>query len=96
MNKTTVQPVWVSVHPEFRVRNGILQKITGPKQTWVLCGGEDGGWQVKKDFGAKAIKRFGKQKDAIKFARKVAQREGGELVIQASDGKIREKTTAKA
>lgn len=65
-----------------------------PKQTWVASH-PDGGWQVKKDFSIKAIKRTATQKEAIKIARKMAQNECGELVIQDSSGRIREKTTAK-
>ncbi len=67
---------------------------TMTKQTWV-CNHPDGGWQVKKDFSTKAVKRTETQKEAIKLARKMAQNEQGELVIQATDGKIRKKVTAK-
>jgi hypothetical protein len=65
------------------------------KQTWVSPHPE-GGWQVKKDFSVKAFKRLPTQKAAIKLARKLASNEKGELVIQAVDGKIREKSTAKS
>lgn len=65
-----------------------------PKQTWVSPH-PDGGWQVKKDYSIKALIRTATQKAAIKRARKVARNERGELVIQAVDGKIREKNTAK-
>lgn len=64
-----------------------------PRQTWVACA--DGEWQVLKDCAEKAIKRFRTQKAAIKFARRVARNERGELVIQASDGRIREKNSVK-
>jgi len=72
-----------------------MKKSTHPKQTWV-CHHPEGGWQVKKDFSVKAFVRTATQKAAIKRARKIARNERGELVIQATDGKIREKTTAKA
>lgn len=68
--------------------------MTQTKQTWV-CKHPDGGWQVKKDFSVKAFKRFATQKAAIKLARKMARNERGELVIQAEDGKIREKNSVK-
>lgn len=64
------------------------------KQTWVSPHPE-GGWQIKKDYSVKAFIRTATQKVAIKRARKVARNERGELVIQAVDGKIREKNTAK-
>ena len=71
------------------------KKVTNrPKQTWVSPHPE-GGWQVKKDFSVKAFIRTFSQKQAIKRARRVARNERGELVIQASDGKIREKNTVK-
>ncbi len=67
---------------------------THAKQTWVSPHPE-GGWQVKKDFSVKAFKRTSTQKEAIRFARRMARNERGEIVIQAVDGKIREKNTAK-
>lgn len=70
-------------------------KAVKPKQTWVSPHPE-GGWQVKKDYAIKAVIRTGTQKEAIKRARKIARNERGELVIQAVDGKIREKNTAKS
>lgn len=64
------------------------------RQTWAGPS-PHGGWQVKKDGAVKAIKRTETQREAIKLARELARSEGGELVIQAVDGKIREKNTAK-
>ena len=64
------------------------------KQTWVSPHPK-GGWQVKKDLSVKAFIRTATQKAAIKCARKIASNEKGELVIQAVDGKIREKNTVK-
>jgi hypothetical protein len=73
----------------------VIRRKKMTKQTWVASH-PNGGWQVKKDFSTKAVKRTRTQKEAIKFARKMAQNECGELVIQSSSGKIREKTTAKS
>jgi hypothetical protein len=70
------------------------KKVTHPKQTWVSPH-PDGGWQVKKDYSVKAFIRTLTQKAAIKRARKIARNERGELVIQATDGKIREKNSVK-
>lgn len=72
-----------------------MTKTNQPKQTWVASH-PDGGWQVKKDNSTKAFKRTKTQREAIIVARRIARNEGGELVIQAEDGKIREKNTAKA
>lgn len=66
-----------------------------PRQTWVCIDSTTGEWIVKKDFSTKAIKRTTTQRDAIKFARRLARNERGELVIQAINGQIREKNTVK-
>lgn len=72
----------------------MVKRNVRTKQTWVSPHPE-GGWQIKKDFSVKAFKRTATQKEAIKYARRMARNERGELVIQAVDGKIREKNTAK-
>jgi len=72
----------------------MVKKAVHPKQTWVSPHPE-GGWQVKKDYSVKAFVRTATQKAAIKRARTLAKNEKGELVIQATDGKIREKNSVK-
>ena len=68
-------------------------KNKSKQQVWVLCGGELGGWQVKKDRAKKAIVRTKTQRASIAVARRIARKEGAEIVIQAEDGKIREKNS---
>lgn len=51
----------------------------------------DGNWQVKKENAERATKNFGKQKEAIDYAREIAQNQGSELVIHRKNGTIRDK-----
>lgn len=48
-----------------------------------------GGWTVRTAGAARALKRFDKQTEAVKYARKVAKERHGELVIHREDGTIR-------
>jgi hypothetical protein len=51
----------------------------------------NGGWSVKSAGTTRAIKRFDTQAEAIDWARRIAQSNGGELVIHRQDGTIRSK-----
>ena len=48
-------------------------------------------WQIKSEHSKKATKNFLTQKDAISYAREIARKQQGELVIHGRDGKIRDK-----
>lgn len=50
---------------------------------------ESGKWQVKLGKGAKALKLFDTQKEAIAFAKEKADNQEGSIVIHKLDGKIR-------
>lgn len=50
---------------------------------------EDGKWQVKFAKGAKAIKTFSTQLEAIDYAKKLAESQKGSITIHKKDGKIR-------
>jgi outer membrane biosynthesis protein TonB len=50
---------------------------------------EDGKWQVKFAKGAKAIKTFATQLEAIEYAKKLAASQEGSIMIHKKDGKIR-------
>lgn len=50
---------------------------------------EDGMWQVKGEKGAKALKLFRTQAEAIEFAKKTAENQEGNITIHKKDGKIR-------
>ena len=47
-----------------------------------------GGWAVKRDGAAKAIKFFSTQREAVEFAREISRKQGLEIVIHGRDGKI--------
>jgi len=51
----------------------------------------DGTWQHKADGNSKATAVTNTQKEAIASAKKVAENQGGEVVIHGQDGKIRSK-----
>ena len=51
----------------------------------------NGQWQVKRQGSEKATKNFETQKQAIDYARSIAIKQQGELVIHGRDGRIRDK-----
>lgn len=50
---------------------------------------DDGVWQVKLAKGAKVIKLFNTQKEAIDYAETLAENQDGSITIHKKDGKIR-------
>lgn len=48
-------------------------------------------WSVKGAGNEKATKNFSTQKEAIAFARQIAQNQKSEVVIHGEDGRIRDK-----
>ena len=50
---------------------------------------EDGKWQVKFAKGARALKLFDTQAEAIAFAKEKAENQDGTITIHKKDGKIR-------
>ncbi len=65
--------------------------MTKGKQIWVSPGGKD--WRAHRPGAKRAIKKTETQKEAFEVARKVALNQGAEVVIQGSNGKIREKNS---
>jgi hypothetical protein len=57
----------------------------------VFVGPHDDGWQVKRSGKARASVVTETQAEAIKIARRYAQEDGTELVVQNRKGQIREK-----
>lgn len=51
----------------------------------------NGGWQAKKEGGARAIAVTPTKKEAEKIGREVAKKEGSELVIRGENGRIQDK-----
>ena len=48
-------------------------------------------WAVRKEGSEKVIKITSTQMEATDYARKIAIKEGGEVVIHGRDGRIRDK-----
>ena len=46
----------------------------------------DGKWQVKYAGGEKAIKLFATQKEALEYTKKMAENQGGSVLVHASKG----------
>jgi hypothetical protein len=53
----------------------------------------EGGWAVRKTGAARASKVFANQQEAVKYAKEVAQKEGGAMYIHRSDGTIRDRSS---
>lgn len=58
-------------------------------QVWVSP--DNGQWKIKQPTNNKASKICETKKEAISEARKIAQNQGKELVVQNKDGKISQK-----
>ena len=50
-----------------------------------------GGWQVKGEGNNRATARTSTQREAIRIARPISQRQSAELVIHRPNGQIRDK-----
>ena len=46
----------------------------------------DGKWEVKFAGGEKAIKLFATQKEAVEYTKKMAENQGGSVLVHASKG----------
>jgi len=63
---------------------------------WVSPTG-DGDWKAQRENSQRAAGRFGTQEEAEDFARDILKgNDGGELITQGRDGKIRSKDTINA
>lgn len=54
---------------------------------------KNGQWAVRGAGNSRATRVFATQSEAISAAREIARKEGSELVIHRSDGRIREKNS---
>ena len=59
-----------------------------PRKEHHVVPNPNGGWDVKKGGGQKAIKHFNKKDEAVNFGRKVSKNQKSELVIHKKDGTI--------
>ena len=51
----------------------------------------EGGWDIKKAGGERAIKHLPTKEEAVNIAREISKNQGTELVIHGKNGKIQEK-----
>ena len=71
-------------------------KAAAKKKTYhVSLRAEDKKWCVKFANGAKVIKTFDTQKEAIDYAKKLADSQDGNITIHKKDGKIRKQDYSK-
>ncbi len=65
------------------------------KRTYHVVKRSDGKWEVKFAGGEKAIKLFDTQKEAIDYSKKMAENQGGSMLVHnskgANKGKIKKK-----
>jgi len=50
-----------------------------------------GGWSVRESGASRATRVFDSQADAVRFAKELSKRQGGDLFVHRSDGRIRER-----
>lgn len=66
------------------------KKKEAPKKeatrTYHLVKRADGKWEVKFAGGQKAIKLFNTQKEAIEYSKKMAENQGGSMLVHNSKG----------
>ena len=55
-------------------------------RTYHLVKRADGKWEVKFAGGQKAIKLFNTQKEAIEYSKKMAENQGGSMLVHNSKG----------
>lgn len=53
----------------------------------------DGRWAVRKYRSARASRVFSNRRDAVQYAKKAAQKQGGFMYIHDSDGRVRSRTS---
>lgn len=53
----------------------------------------DGGWQVRREGADRAVGVYSTKAEATEAAKSTLRRSGGELMVQARDGRIRENMT---
>jgi hypothetical protein len=51
----------------------------------------NGGWSVRESGASRATRVFDKQQDAVRFAKEISKRQGGDLYVHHSDGHILER-----
>jgi hypothetical protein len=59
-----------------------------PRKTHHVVPNSDGGWDLKKGGGERAIKHFDIKQDAVDFGRVVSKNQESELIVHKKDGTI--------
>jgi hypothetical protein len=62
--------------------------MTMPRKTHHVVPNPDGGWDVKKGGGERAIKHFDTKQDAVDYGRDVSRNQDSEFVVHKKDGSI--------
>ena len=78
------------VAPKKEAPKKVASKKEAPKKeptrTYHLVKRSDGKWEVKFAGGQKAIKLFDTQKEAIEYSKKMAENQGGAMLVHNSKG----------
>jgi hypothetical protein len=61
------------------------------KDSFHVISRSDGAWSVRKTGEGRAARVFDIRSDAVAFARSIAKKKKGEIVIHGCDGRIRER-----
>ncbi len=65
------------------------QAVKSVRKNYHVSSRDDGKWQVKLSNGARPLKLFDTQAEAIAFAKEKAKNQDGYITIHKVDGKIR-------
>ena len=63
--------------------------MASQKQPYHVVPGINGGWRLRKENALRASSTYRTQSEAVEKARKVARKEGVELVIHRDDGSVK-------
>ena len=73
----------------------VKERKPSTKKNYHISLREDGKWQVKFAKGARALKLFSTQAEAIAYAKEKAENQDGSITIHKKDGKIRKQNYSK-
>ena len=63
------------------------------KSNHVVPSKKDGGWIVIKSGSERAVGRFSRKEDAVRYGRKLSRREKTELYIHKKDGSVQNRNS---
>ncbi|MCR5184930.1 MAG: DUF2188 domain-containing protein [Bacilli bacterium] len=101
VKKPAAKPAKKEAKPAPAKKEAPAKKAAAPEKKEVnyrnyhVAKREDGMWQVKFAGGEKAIKLFKTQKEAVDYTKKMAENQGGTMLVHnskgANKGKIKKK-----